>query len=257
MIIRGKRPNKNFTIIENAVLRDSNLSYRARGMLASILSRPEDWKTSAAMLTKDGREGRDAVRTALVELRDAGYIEIVRTRNANGTFNTDYIVYDSPNQDRFPGPDQDRFPGDGYPSPDNQAVIEEPVTKTVEEVVANAPTVGETAAAFNEFWSLYPRKAGKLQAVKAFEKAAASVGTETIISGLKRLLPSLKASDPKFVKHPATWLNGGCWDDEAVPTVSVSALKGNAQLGQNHLGFEIDGLKRGELAERLGGRMVD
>ena len=213
MIIRGKLPDKNYTVIENAILRDESLSYRARGVLASILSRPENWTTSVKGLMGPGTEGRDAIETAVKELQAAGYMVLSKHQNERGLWSSQWTVYDSPQPvPENPVPVNRSLENRSLENrvSDNQGLKQVLEKKTVEEeVVANAPIVGETAAAFNEFWSLYPRKAGKLQAVKAFEKAAASVGTETIISGLKRLLPSLKASDPKYVKHPATWLNGG------------------------------------------------
>ena len=74
MIVRSPRPADGFTVLGNNVLQDQNLSYRARGLLASILSRPDNWRTDAAQLAREGREGREAVLSTLKELEAAGYV---------------------------------------------------------------------------------------------------------------------------------------------------------------------------------------
>lgn len=69
-------------------------------------------------------------------------------------------------------------------------------------------------ALFAGFWSVYPRKVAKKAAEKAWAKAVRAVDANMIISAAARYADQTKSSDPRFVKHPATWLNGGCWDDE-------------------------------------------
>ena len=70
---------------------------------------------------------------------------------------------------------------------------------------------------FEKFWSLYPRKTGKLAAEKAFAKAVTLTSIETIIAGAERYAKDPNLPAEKFVKHPATWLNAGCWDDPPLP----------------------------------------
>ncbi|MFC4223550.1 helix-turn-helix domain-containing protein [Lysinibacter cavernae] len=82
------------------------------------------------------------------------------------------------------------------------------------QLTTREPSVNPDTA-FDEFWKVYPRKAGKAAALKSFLKAAAAVGTEVLLEAVKRY-----ASDPglprekRFIPHPATWLNQGRWDDE-------------------------------------------
>jgi hypothetical protein len=95
MIIRGPRPKDHFTRISNDVLRDSALSYRARGVLASILSRPDGWVVNFKALAREGREGESAIRTALAELREAGYMRQETSQTQGGRWSTITVVYDS------------------------------------------------------------------------------------------------------------------------------------------------------------------
>ena len=95
-IIRAPRPANNFTIIKNEIVRDTKVSYRARGLLAYLLSQPDHWRTNSDRLTYPGTEGRDAIRSALKELSDVGYVVLVKRQRANGTWLTEWLVYDEP-----------------------------------------------------------------------------------------------------------------------------------------------------------------
>jgi hypothetical protein len=66
---------------------------------------------------------------------------------------------------------------------------------------------------------LYPRKVGKAAARKAWTKAARDTDPSLILEGVKRYAndPNLPA-DRSFIPHPSTWLNGGRWDDEPLPS---------------------------------------
>lgn len=94
-IIRSPRATANFSLISNAVIRDERLSFRARGILLEILSRPDNWSVSADSLARNGKEGRSAVLTALKELRAVGYMKTEKLRLKNGQFKTVSIIYDS------------------------------------------------------------------------------------------------------------------------------------------------------------------
>jgi hypothetical protein len=81
--------------------------------------------------------------------------------------------------------------------------------------------------AFERFWAVYPRRVAKEAARKAFAKAVANgTAVETLIAGAQRYAAERKDQDPKYTKHPATWLNGGCWEDE-LPGAPVIDQDGN------------------------------
>jgi hypothetical protein len=71
------------------------------------------------------------------------------------------------------------------------------------------------ADAFARFWAVYPRPAAKFAAEKAFAKAIELASADVIIEGARRYAGERAGQDPKYTKHPATWLRGGCWDDPA------------------------------------------
>jgi hypothetical protein len=68
---------------------------------------------------------------------------------------------------------------------------------------------------FEQFWSVYPRKTGKLAAEKAYAKAIECLRAtpEEILEVARRYAEERRGADPKFTPHPATWLNQGRWSD--------------------------------------------
>ena len=68
---------------------------------------------------------------------------------------------------------------------------------------------------FDLFWEASPKKVGKQHALKAWKKAVKDTEPGVLISGMKAYadLVKRKGIEPQYIKHPQTWLNGGCWDD--------------------------------------------
>lgn len=101
MIRRGPRPVDKFAIIANAALEDTRLSWRARGVLAYLLSRPEGWSTSGVRLASQspgGAEGRDAMQAVIKELKQVGYLRSEKTQDARGRWTTALIITDDPSE---------------------------------------------------------------------------------------------------------------------------------------------------------------
>jgi hypothetical protein len=69
---------------------------------------------------------------------------------------------------------------------------------------------------FIDWYLEYPRKASRAVAEKAYVKARRTATAEQLLEGVRRY-----AADPnreqEFTKLPATWLNGGCWEDGPLP----------------------------------------
>lgn len=79
-----RKVGRGWTALPNALLQDAGLSYRARGVLAYLLSMPEGWDVRAdAVAAGSPGEKLAAVRRALRELGAAGYYRIVRRSRLN------------------------------------------------------------------------------------------------------------------------------------------------------------------------------
>lgn len=84
----------HFTVILNKALRDPLLSWRAKGILAGCLTHDRSFTFTKEWIIKHGTEGRDAVVSALAELRLLGYLKNIKKRDSStGRVCGEYFVF--------------------------------------------------------------------------------------------------------------------------------------------------------------------
>lgn len=92
----------NYTVMSNHHLKDKNLSLKGKGLLSVMLSLPKEWDYSIAGLCKILRENETAVKSALKDLKECGYL-VVTKKYANETVSHrieyEYDIYETPNQE--------------------------------------------------------------------------------------------------------------------------------------------------------------
>jgi hypothetical protein len=174
---------------------------------------------------RDFREAYGRVTGGLATLSDRGLITRYTVDGKPFLYITTWSAHqriEKPSKARFPAPTCEnaviregsgRTPvalpeGYGYGAGEqgNRGTGEQSLSST-----ADAPDQSE---AFEEFWSLYPRKVAKGAAVKAWKSATRKADAETITAALKAQTPALIAKGSDFCPHAATWLNAERWTDE-------------------------------------------
>jgi hypothetical protein len=110
---------QRFVRIDSRSVNDATISFRARGVLAWLLEKPDDWSASIEAIARQGTEGREAVATALRELESGGYIVRRKWRGDDGKYHAECVVFEHPSfatdHDGFLGLDHDGFPEPGKP----------------------------------------------------------------------------------------------------------------------------------------------
>ena len=81
MAIKRAKRETNFTMMSNVGLRDKRLSFKAKGLLAYMLSLPDDWVFYEEEITKHSTDGKQSVRTGLKELQQLGYLIKNQSKN--------------------------------------------------------------------------------------------------------------------------------------------------------------------------------
>lgn len=109
MAVLRKAYKSNFTVIDNQVFK-SNLSLKARGLLSTMLSLPDNWNFSTTGLTSIlPSDGESIIRSAIKELETNGYLTRERIRDDKGKI-VDWLWTFSD------------YPQDGNPHVENQHV---------------------------------------------------------------------------------------------------------------------------------------
>lgn len=216
---RGPRLAGNFTILSNAVINDERLSFRARGILTWLLSKPDDWHTrSESIAAQSPKEGRDAVRSALRELADLGYLVREKIQDERGRWSTIQTVYEEPVTGPAPGkPTRGRT---DVGQPGALVSTEKPRTKTNRSSragkVASGPAVGRLATA---------SRAAGLTATFAYLKPGDVAAIDQLVEahGIPKLVMAAKsvhrAGDP--MRFAQAWIP--LW--QALPEPSAAQPK--------------------------------
>lgn len=128
--------NHSYTVMANHHLRDERLSLKSKGLLSLILSLPDDWRISIEGMTQFSSDGKDAIRSAIRELTDAGYITRAQTHSEAGTFSGyDYIVHETPAASPSSG-----FPTMEKPTTENPTT-ENPTLRNTERLSTILPPI--------------------------------------------------------------------------------------------------------------------
>jgi len=216
------RLTANFTTLPNALLRDSKLSFKARGMLAMILSNADTWEAHQTWLVSQGTEGREAIRSGMVELEKAGYAVFCERKDELGRFaQVIWTFYDVPVavQDRSSdsclnspcdGNPTDGNPTDGNPTDGNPSTKKEHTPKNNLQ-----KTITESASDLSEeIYNAYPRKIGRPAAINAIKAAIRCSSAHHVLERTLAYAAARRGEDAQFTPHPATWFNQHRFNDD-------------------------------------------
>lgn len=273
-IIRRRRPRVAFSQIPNAILRDYRLSWRARGLLAELLSYPADYLISVDELVKRARrvsgatEGRDAMRAAVRELKAVGYIVSTKRQDAQGRWVTEIEVTDDPAYDMpnptldsaavtpahapdagvFAGRTDDGIPGVGEPGVGKPGDI----TNTEKKTDKNTSSSSYSSSNANESADDHGRNEEE-EEKKTKEATKETTATSSPIEGTGSPLTGESDSTPQGTrKKPLEALivdECGATPEEAADLINDIRRRGEARLSLS--GYVRALVANGDMAERL------
>jgi hypothetical protein len=219
-IVKSKHAS-NYTVLPNEIF-TSGLSIEAIGLLSYFLSLPHDWVIYKTQLHTQLNMGRDKVDRIFKELHDKGYLMSVKEFNNKGQFTYNHIIYDKP--------------FNGEPIADKPVTetphTEKPLTDNLPLQSTNKLSTKQQSKEYKDnmfeiFWNLYDNKKDRFACYNKFVK----LDIETINKIIEVVPEYLKTiTDKQFQKHPKTWINNKCWNDEYNVSKNTLSLQ-NAPQG--------------------------
>lgn len=82
---------KNYSVICNDFFSDTRLSWKAKGLLGYLLTKPDSWVTSVSHLSAASEDGRDSTAAGIKELLSLGYIKRKQAGDT-GKFKYEYEI---------------------------------------------------------------------------------------------------------------------------------------------------------------------
>ena len=138
----------HWTGIANAMLEDHRLSFKARGLLAYLLTKPEGWETQTTQLSHaSDHDGRSAIYSALEELTTYGYATYEQPRQAGRFIKGGWTIRETP-QTGFPlteNPDTEKSPTENRHLSKDLKKVKTEESKTQREFPLCSSPNGKTA----------------------------------------------------------------------------------------------------------------
>ena len=124
---------RDYTVMANHHLRNTELSLKAKGLLSLMLSLPEEWNYTTKGLAHICKDGVDSICAGVRELEDHGYVVRERIRNSNGQLGAiEYTILEQPQEPKREKPERENpvqanpvldYPVLGKPEQENPAQL--------------------------------------------------------------------------------------------------------------------------------------
>lgn len=131
--------NKNYTVVNNYIITDNQLSWKAKGIWLYAFSRPEDWQFYLSDLIQQSTDGREAVSSGLKELQEAGYLIRIQIKNDDGSFGrAEWTFFETPKSQEDTHKLKNKVPQTGFtvtvkPTTENQPLLNTDKNKVLKE----------------------------------------------------------------------------------------------------------------------------
>jgi hypothetical protein len=180
------KKERNYSVIDNTILKDSRASFRAKGLMCYLLSLPEDWKIYLKEIQNHVSDGKDSLSSAITELENLGYLKKELNPKIGG-----------------------RFSGYSFEIIESPIISEQPVNIVTEEHINNVDCCGNTASVSPHLLSTNKQSTNTVSNIVSKDTILSTGGEKdeepnnidnTIIGNTSKKPPTPFSEDPKFAK---------------------------------------------------------
>lgn len=226
--------NKNFVVMDKTFLQDAQLSWKAKGIMAYMLSLPDDWRFYLTELQEHSTDGEKAFRSGFKELTDAGYVKRFPVRKGRRIERWETVVYENPLLAGFVHVQKLQV--------QNDVLLNNNCTKN--NNTKQTPLV-DSNELFEEWWGVYRKKVDKKKCSAKYKTLLKTHKHQEMMAGTKRYFDHLEGLKKRGEfspnpKNPLTFLNGENFNDEYetvgqtvhVPTAKPTPFKLDLTAGE-------------------------
>ena len=277
----NKSTSKNFTQVPNDVFRDENLSYKAKGLLGTLLSNKDGWHSYLSVLESISQDGVASIKTGLQELEEHGYLMRIKYRDKKkkrirGSFwvYTDHpwlfrdlestekelnkagMVVDWPEKLKVENLLEGNQQLENHSLKilinkkiNSKNIISSKSDKKVRKSLFGSPII---PTQFEDFWTIYPKKRNKGQALTAWGKICNKNPKnrptwKEIRKAVQEQAKSKQWQDKQYIPNASTWLNQSRWLNDASQMTGFNT----PSKPKNWTGHREKGLKHKEAEETV------
>ena len=187
----------NFVIIDKAFLLNEEISLKAKGLLALLLSYPDNWQFYKAEIVQHTTDKENSLNSGLKELIENGYIVRKQRKDENGKFEGyEYHVYEKPSTEK--------------PSTEKPILLNNKNTKNKNTKNKNTKTTPspELVSEFKEWYSKYPHPRNEQQTMKNYINTRKTYSAEQLMTALNNYLAEIEEqhTDKRYIKHSTNFV---------------------------------------------------
>lgn len=222
MAVLRKEKKENFTVIDNAIFKDYEISYKAKGLLCQMLSLPDEWEYSIEGLAKLSNDGVSAVRSALDELKEAGYFRREQVRKDGKIAKIEYVISETKKCENLV---VENLKQENLKQENRRQL-------NTKELNTDKSNIKEYTSEFENLWKLYPKKQGKESAKKSYIRARKEGATyEQVLAGMNAYINYINKTNTqsKYIKYGSTFFNQKAWEDDWTVDTGYSSSSGRSK----------------------------
>lgn len=191
----------NFTQIDNDIINNPDITWKAKGLMLYFLSKPDNWKINVrGDVHKRGKEGRDSVYKGITELVEHKYISRIKDQDGfvhymifedRSTNNkNDYLLNNNPqpeNQDQQESPHPENQDPE-IQEPENQSVLvrlDSNNTECSNTLLASSDAMRESVMQLVEAWNQIQGFTDQIEIPKVKSISKSSARYRSVVARIK------------------------------------------------------------------------
>ena len=217
----------NYVIVDKAFLLNEKISLKAKGLLALLLSYPDNWQFYEAEIVQHTADKANSLSSGLKELIENGYIVRKLGKDETGKFKGyEYHIYEKPITEKpitekpiMEKPITEKpiteKPITEKPITENSVLLNNKDTKNKDTKNKNTKNKNtktasspELASEFKEWYSKYPHPRNEQQTMKNYIKARKTYSAEQLMTALNNYLAEIEEqhTDKRYIKHSTNFV---------------------------------------------------